>query len=311
MFVDLIIFIVALVVLDFASNMMINSSLKISRYFKIAKFAIGFILVSVTTSLPELAVSITAGLQQQGGIVFANIIGSNITNILLVLGAASLVGALHVKQKELVDSAEILLLITLLPLFFLFRGSIGWVAGLFLIFIFIIYLFFISKQKVSLGIGDKVKIFDKVKVLAIFFFGLVLLLASAHFLVGSAVNIATQLNILPEIIALTVIAFGTSLPELVFSVNAARRNEPGLALGNVLGSCVVNLTLVLGVGVMLVPILIDYLVFSSSTLFLISITVFLTYILVKFNKVRRRFGLMFLIAYIVFLISEIGLISII
>lgn len=307
---EFIIFVISLVILDFASNVLINSSIKISRYFKIAKFAVGFILVSVTTSLPELAVSITAGLQQQGGVVFGDIIGSNITNILLVLGAAALVGGLHFKQEELVNSAEILLLITILPLFFLFRASIGLVGGLLMLLIFLIYMFFISKQKVSLRITDHVKMFDKARALMVFFVGLTLLLASAHFLVVSAVSIAEQLEIPAAIIALTVIAFGTSLPELVFSVNAARKKEAALAIGNVLGSCVVNLTLVLGIGVLLTPITIDYLVFSSSILFLIAATVFLTYSMIKFSRIPRRIGLMFLIGYIVFLMSEIGFISV-
>ena len=310
MIFELITFIISLVVLDFASNILIHSSVTISRYFKIAKFAVGFILVSVTTSLPELAVSITAGLQQQGGVVFGNIIGSNITNILLVLGAAALVSGLRIEQKQLVSSAEILLLITLLPLFLLFRGSAGAVSGLLMLLIFLIYIFFISKQKVSLKVTDHVKIVDKAKALAIFFIGIVLLLGSAHFLVASAVSIASTLDILPEIIALIVIAFGTSLPELVFSVNAARKKEAALAIGNVLGSCVVNLTLVLGVGVLLAPLIIDYIVFSSSILFLIAATVFLTYVLIKFSRIPRRIGLIFLIGYIIFIMSEIGLISI-
>lgn len=302
---------VSFAVLVYSSHLVINASIKLSRYFHVGEFAIGFILVAITTSLPELGVSISAASIGEGGVVIGNVIGSNIADILLVLGFGALAGSIWIRGKKLVESAEVLLLMTIIPIILLVRGTIGFVEGLILLALFGIYIFMVFKSGVSLKITDHVRSRDKAAVFAAFFIGIAILLVSARFVVGSAVDIANALAIDSSIIALTIIAMGTCLPELIVDVNAIRRGHPELALGDILGSCVANLTLVLGAGALITDLTINYFVMESALFVLLIATIVLNYILFKYNRISKTAGLVFVLAYIAFLMWQIGIVAVV
>lgn len=304
---QLLIFVLAGIVLIAAGRWAIESSKRLAIYFGISEFAIGFILLAVATSLPELAVSISAGLMKQSEIIFGNVIGSNIADILLVLGISALIADIKVESKHLIDSAEILLFISLVPLILLGRGTIGLYGGLVLLVIFVIYSFFLIKTHTTVEIKNHTKALKKVFMFAVFGISVALLLFSANAFVGSAVKIAEILKVSNMLIGLTLVAVGTSMPELVVSIAAVLKKNYSLAIGNILGSCVVNLTLVLGTGAILHPIEINFLQMGSATIALVIVNILLWYVLMKHKKISKNFGLIFLGLYAAFLLAEVGI----
>lgn len=302
------IFLFSLVILIVSSEIILESSIKFSKRFGIGEFAIGFILIAIATSLPELAVTFYAAIADEGGLIVGNVIGSNISNILLVLGLGTIFGSLYIRQRRLIDSSEILLLITIIPLLLLGRGSIGLFGGAILIVMFILYSFFVSTQDLSLGIKASRKKIKILPAIILFVIGLLFLLFSANLVVTTASSIATIFGVSTSIIGLTIVAVGTSLPELVTTLAAIRRGRGALALGNILGSCVANLTLVLGVGAMLATLTLDAAVFHSSTIFLLIATTLLTYVLFKYRRITPMAGFIFIILYIIFIFSELGIV---
>ena len=184
------------------------------------------------------------------------------------------------------------------------RGGVNLFEGLVLLIVFVLYILFVSRQKINLRLEEGIHTIHKVKTIAWFTLGVILLLGSAHFVVSSAVEIATYLNVPQSIIALTMIAFGTTLAELTVDINAIRKGHATLALGDILGSCTVNLTLVLGVGSIINPITINLAIMASAMLFLIGVNIFLTYTLFKYKRISKKLGLLFLIAYIAFILFE-------
>ncbi|MCK4326852.1 MAG: calcium/sodium antiporter [Candidatus Diapherotrites archaeon] len=286
------------------SNVVIHAAMKIADYLKIGEFALGFIAISIFTSLPELVVALTAAYTGEVGIAIGNVLGSNITNILLVLGLAVAIKGVRVKRKELMENAEILLLITFAPLIFFLRGSIGFYEGLLLLLLFALYVFFVAKRDYRFELTDHVRTKDWVLYNAKFWFGMVLVVIAAQFVVGSAASLAAQLMIPESTIAVTIIALGTSLPELAIAIGAVKKGHTNLALGEVLGSNVVNITLVLGAAALLNPLSADYETFASTIAFLVGVSLLLWYLLVKHTRLSRRHGVMFVLLYAVFLMMH-------
>jgi len=305
---DLILLLVSIAVLVFSARTIISSTSKLSRWFKLGEFAAGFLIIAVSTSMPELAVAIMASAIGAGGLVVGNVIGANLIDVLVVLGVSALIAPVIVSQKQLIDNAEILLVISLIPLFLLLRGNLHLVEGLVLLAIFVLYALFISKQKVSLKLGKKPRVFDIMKEEIVFGASLFLLLVSARFLTMSAVNIAGFMGVPESIIGLTIISIGTTLPELAVSITAMFRRNYSLALGNILGSSVTNLTLVLGTGAVLTALSFNYLIIGSSVLMLLIANILLTFSLIKYKSIPKKMGWIFLGAYLLFLLIELGLV---
>lgn len=286
------------------SNIVIKSVMKLSEYLKISEFAIGFVVIAVFTSLPELVISSSAAYLGQGGISIGNVLGSNITNILLVLGLAIVVKGVNVHRKELIENAEILLLITFAPLIFFLRGTLEAYDGMILLLIFAIYVFFVIKRNYKFEFPDHVRAKDWIITNITFWFGMVVVIAAAQFVVSSAVSIATLLSIPQSVIGVTIIAFGTSLPELAIAIGAVKKGHTNLALGEVLGSNVMNITLVLGTAAAISPLTADYETFAATITFLVGVSLLLWYLLVKNNRLKRIHGIAFVLLYALFLMME-------
>jgi len=300
----LLIFLASLGLLAFASRFVISSSIKISEYFKISELAVGYLLIAMATSVPDLMVSITASSEGIGQMALGSLLGANIASICLVLGAAALIRDLKVKREHALESAELLLLITIIPLVLLARQGIGFTEGLILIIIFFIYALFAIKEKFTLGLKEGVLHKDWIKQAVIFFISIIATIISARYLVQSGAGIAHDLGMAEGIIGMTMIAFGTTLPELAIDFTAIRQGHFALAIGDIFGSCVVNLTLGLGLAAMISPLSNSAAFIDTAIAFMVGIVVFLWYILMKHEGIKREHGLIFLLAYIIFLMLE-------
>jgi len=254
---DILIFIVAMTALIYGADFIIAQSEKIALHYKISPFVIGATLIAVGTSLPEMAVSISASAKGSGDIAVANVIGSTIFNIALVLGAVFLISKKIQPNRDLFakDSAWALFPI----LVFIIRsidGKLNFVDGLLFVFLMCGYLMFLINSNQMEEIDDNIKKekFAWGKTSLLLLVGFVLTIAGADFAIDSAGNIAREFGVSEWIIGLFLVAFGTSLPELTISIKSALKNNADLAIGNIIGSNVANFTMVLGVSSMVNPL---------------------------------------------------------
>ncbi|QDF29387.1 calcium/sodium antiporter [Halarcobacter anaerophilus] len=254
---DILIFIVAMTALIYGADFIIAQSEKIALHYKISPFVIGATLIAVGTSLPEMAVSISASAKGSGDIAVANVIGSTIFNIALVLGAVFLISKKIQPNRDLFakDSAWALFPILVFILMSI-DGKLNFVDGLLFVFLMCGYLMFLinSNQMEEIDEDIKKEKFAWGRTSVLLLIGFVLTIAGADFAIDSAGNIARDFGVSEWVIGLFLVAFGTSLPELTISIKSALKNNADLAIGNIIGSNVANFTMVLGVSSMVNPL---------------------------------------------------------
>jgi len=302
---EFILFIAAFAVLYESSRHVLNSSIKLSQMFGITEMAAGFIIIAGATSLPDFMVSVTAASIGRSAISLGDVLGSTIANIALVLGVASLIRNVYIKREQTLESAELLLFITLAPLLFILTGAITYREGTVLLLLFFIYVLFILKGRLPIAAHaarNKRVLFPE---LTVFIAMMVIVFASSHFVVEYGIQIAQALNVPDAIIGMTFIAFGTTLPELAVDFRAIRTGKVALAVGDIFGSCVINLTLVLGASAVISPITNGFLeIFIPPLVFLLALSSFLWYVLMKHEAVKKEHGLLLLIFYVLWLVFE-------
>lgn len=312
----LIVLIVSMVVLIKSSDYFTDSAEKIGFYFGMPLFIVGITIVAIGTSLPELLTSILAVLRNSSEIVVGNVIGSNITNILLVLGAAIVfskkpikigLASLKVDAPILVISA-VLLFITLLDRVFTLVEAIIFLACMGLYWYYSYKMVKKSKdhvlnkqlKKEAKELKKETKSKIGFKTWFILILSLVLLYFGAKYTVESVIHLSQILNIGSEIIAASAIALGTSLPELAVSVSAVRKGKPEIAIGNVLGSNIFNTFIVMGVpaliGTLIVPM--NMISFGLPVMLVATLLYFL---ITNDRKINRWEGWMLLIFYVFFI----------
>jgi len=297
------IFIFALFVLIVSSRWTIDSAIAISEYTGISQLAIGFILIAFSVSIPDFSVSILATLNGMTPMAIGDILGSSIANICLVLGIVTLIKRVRVERIHTLESAELLLIISIIPAVILSKGIAGPFEGLILLAVFILYCVFIFKDKFTLEIKDGITKTQWKRAFIYFFLGLSLVITSSHFVISSAVEIANFLGVSYAVIGLTLLSFGTTLPELALDFTAMRKGQSALAIGDILGSTVVNLTLILGSVLLLSPVSGVFLAsYTIPLAFIIIANSFLFYSLVKREGINHTEGLIFILLYITFLI---------
>ncbi len=257
---DIFIFIVSMGALIYGADFIIEQSEKIALHFDISPFVIGATLVALGTSLPEMAVSMSASLQGSGDIAVANVIGSTIFNISLVLGVVFLMAKNINPTRDLFakDSSWALFPILIFILMSL-DGVLNFVDGLLFLVLMGAYLLFLvqSNQVEQIDDEDEKENFNWTRALIFLSIGFVFVVGGADFAIESAGNIARSFGISEWVIGLFLVAFGTSLPELVVSVKAALKNNADLAIGAIIGSNVANFTMVLGLSAMVNPLNVD------------------------------------------------------
>ncbi len=257
MIVNIILLVIGFVILIKASDFFVDGASNVALHMKISKMVIGLTIVAFGTSAPEFAVSMQSLMNGAGDLVLGNVIGSNIINTLLILGIAAMITNIKVKNNTVKKEIPIFLMLSILlfVLFFdvLFNGasenmiarSDGFAIILFFA-VFVYYLISMIRNKHSENSEPKISVFKSIIYMV---GGIVAIILSSDLVVNQAVNIATQLNISERVISLTVIALGTSLPELVTSIQAARKGEQDILIGNIIGSNIFNICIVLGLPV--------------------------------------------------------------
>ncbi|PIT85874.1 hypothetical protein COU36_00820, partial [Candidatus Micrarchaeota archaeon CG10_big_fil_rev_8_21_14_0_10_59_7] len=293
MLLELASLVVALLVLAKASEYAIGHAIVVARFLRISEMAIGFLLVSTATSMPEFFVGITASSAGETGISVGNVLGANVADLLLVGGATALAGTVVLRRKEIPELLKMLFAITVLSVIVLL--PLGRFSGILLLLVFTGYAVYLLQKKVSehMDGGRSVSRKEALASGALFFASMAVVVVCANFVVSSAVAIATAFNVSRAFIAGTLVSMGTTLPELATSVTAVRKKLSGIAIGNVVGSCITNLTLVLGAAAVVTPIRTDLPAFMNLAVFaLLSCAMF--WIFVKNRRLSRREGFMLL-----------------
>ncbi len=297
----------SILALAFASRISVSSGLKISDYFGAKESAIGFLFIAVFTSLPELFIGIFSGIASHPTISLGNVIGSNIANILLVLGAGLLLaGGVKISQKKMLEQVDVLFLISIVPIILLGKRTLDQFDGIIMLVLFLLYVLFIIKTKFVAG-KKRRKDYTLTQWFWInvgFWGGLSIVIIASYYAVSSTVELASLLGVPEWLIAISFIALGTSLPELAVDITAIRRGNVGLAIGDILGSCVTNITLVLGVTLLLSPIKVDIHLFLFPVLVLMLTNLWLWYSIIKHKTLGKKLGLAMILGYIFFIMLE-------
>ena len=259
MFLYIMLLIVGFIILIKGADIFVDGSSSIAGNFKISKMLIGLTIVAFGTSAPEFAVSVQSLLSGNGDIVLGNVIGSNILNILLIVGASSMVHALSVKNNTVKKELPTTILITTLFIVLLSDSLFDHVAstftrsdGIVLLLFFLVFIYYlVGMVKNKVEEDSKENYMPLMKAFAYTIFGIVAIILGSNLVVHNASSLASLIGVSQKMISLTIIALGTSLPELVTSITATKKGEYDIAIGNVVGSNLFNLGVVIGLPVAL------------------------------------------------------------
>jgi len=320
LFINLALFILSCIVLVQSNNYLVKSLAKISYFLKLNEFTIGFIIMSVATSLPELFVGIMSAIDGVPAFSVGNVIGSNILDLTLVIGIAALLAKnINIESKIIRKDMIYMLAITILPVILLVDHHLWWKFGLFpnmtpglsridgfiLLCAFAYYIYNLVQQETRFSrIVDKTSRKEAIKFMLLFLISITLLLISAHFVVDYAELLSIDLAISPLLMGLFIISLGTSLPELIFESKAVLSQHQSMAIGDLVGSVITNSALVLGVTAVISPIAVNTVIYLTSTLFML----FAAFIFFTFSESGDRItwteGMSLLFLYVLFIIIE-------
>lgn len=306
-----IIFIASLAVLVKASDYFIDSSEKIGLALGFSPFVIGITIVAIGTSLPELVSSIFAVLKGSSEMVVANVIGSNIANIFLILGIAAIVGKkLTIEYKHLNVDLSFLMGSAILLGITIIDGKFTLIEAFMCLFLFVSYLFYsvsMEKKEQDKQIKKEMKNYiDKkkfdYKTLLIFFASLIFIYFGAKYTVDAVIKLAEITKIGTEIITVSALALGTSLPELIVSIGAAKKGKGALAIGNIMGSNIFNALVVMGIPALLGTLIIPSTILAFSLPFMV-IATFMFFFVSRGNNITRQEGVILIVFYLFFILK--------
>tara|TARA_B100000315_G_scaffold244102_1_gene268231 strand:+ start:989 stop:1945 length:957 start_codon:yes stop_codon:yes gene_type:complete len=290
---DIIIFIVGLCLLILSSDWLVQSSVKVSSIFKLSPLFIGAVLIAFGTSAPEAGVGIMAALRNQKGIALGNIIGSNISNIGLIVGLCALIRPLEVTKDIFKREVPIMLISVVMFYFLSWDLLISRIDGLIFILLFIVFCFlsykgskqsFDDKELSNFTLNKTLKSLNsRLGLFSLILLSLAGIILGADLMVGSGSRIAKIFGVAPWIIGITVFAIGTSLPELFTSLTASLKKASSISVGNIVGSNIFNVLFVLGIVALIRPINVD------PSLLKFELPVLLVFSFVFFTVMRLRY----------------------
>jgi cation:H+ antiporter len=297
------IFIVGVVLLYKGSDILVDGTAKTAARLGISSLIISLIVVAFGTSAPEFAISVGAAVQNEADISVGNIIGSCIANLLLVLGISAIIRPISVNKSIFKREMLIMLGATIILFAFPFSGLLDryhLIGGVIFLFLFVAFIaYFLRRAKKERDNEKKYNHGSIQKNILFIIFGITGVVAGAYLLIESAITIADSLGIDKIIIALSMVAIGTSIPELVVSAMAAYKKESDIAVGNVLGSNVFNILLILGASALFIPL---NAIFSLyHLLILLAVTLIMFPILYTGHVISRREGVFMLVLYSFFI----------
>lgn len=308
------ILVIGFVLLIKGADFFVEGSSSVAKKFNVPSLIIGMTIVAMGTSLPELAVSVTAAITGNNTLAVSNVSGSNIFNLMVVCGACALFAPLTIEKNTLMKEFPFSIVCAGLLVVLGFIGmKLGRVDGIILLVIFVAYLFWmIYSAKKARSEGDKfeteeeemaeeIKILPMWKCLLYIVGGMIAIKFGGDFVVNGASSIAAGFGLSQTLIGLTIVALGTSLPELVTSIVAARKNEVDMALGNVIGSNIFNILLILGVAAAISPV-----TFIMENIIDIIILIIMSTVVWIFawtsKKINRKEGIIMLLVYVVYMV---------
>ncbi len=254
MLVTIAILVVSLVMVVTGADFLVDGASSIARKSGVSDFVIGLTIVGFGTSCPELVVSLTGAIQGISDVAIGNVVGSNIFNTLLILGLTATLSPLVITRANKTRDIPITILVTLILCIFILTGEIGRWAGVLFILLFAGYMVYCFKSDNAQTEDVPEKEITLFKAIFLTVLGLAFLIFGGKYFVNSAVDIAKALNVSEKFIAVTLLAGGTSLPELVTCIIASVKGKGQLALGNILGSNIFNILLILGCSAIVNPI---------------------------------------------------------
>ncbi|MGH1404603.1 MAG: calcium/sodium antiporter [Alphaproteobacteria bacterium] len=289
-------------------NWAVDAAVYIAERFGISPMVVGFTIIAFGTSLPELIVSVFANLQNSPGIALGNVLGSNIANILLVLGCAALFATLKTKvNKALVRDVVFMMIATLLLLMLLNIGEVTRMAGFLMVATLGIYVFIQYKTSSAEDFEGEEMDLDAFRndyfAYATLLIGLICIAVGAEFLVRGAKVSAGLIGVPESVIALSIIAFGTSLPELSTSIIAARKGQTDMVIGNIIGSNVFNVLMIIGIASMVQPIAqgsFSEQLASFDIWITFAVGLVFTVLLLLLGRINRVTGALFFLTYIAY-----------
>ncbi len=319
-FLDLLLFIIACIVLTQSSTYLVKSLAKISSFLKFNEFTIGFILVAVATSLPETFIGIMSALDGVPEFSMGNVIGSNIIDLTLITGiGAVLARKMNIESRIIKKDLLYMFGIALAPVILLMDHHIWWRLGLFknmtpglsrldgviLLLLFVFYIFTLIRQESKFSkTTEYTTKKEAMKYMLLFLLTMGLLLVSSSFVVDYAKLLSKDLNIAPLLIGIFLISIGTTLPELMFTVKSVYAKHESMAIGDIVGSVIINSTLVLGVTAVIMPVNVNTAIYLTSTLFMLfSAFIFLTFAESE-SGISWREGISLIMLYFLFIIVE-------
>ena len=304
--IAIILLVLGFVMLTKGADWFVDGSSALAFRLGIPQLVIGLTIVAMGTSAPEAAVSITSALKGNEGITVGNVVGSNIMNILLILGIASVIVPLAVQKSTRMIEIPYMIAITVLfgvlgytgEMVTRVEGGILWIAFL----IYLGYLLWMAKKGKEHNEPDEKQKSLPVQLLMILA-GLVCIVLGSDFVVDGATEIAKVIGISERIIGLTIVAFGTSLPELVTSIAAARRGNADIAIGNIVGSNVFNILFVAGTSALISPIVFESKFVLDTAVATATAVLLLVCVCNKEGKLKRSGGIIMLAAYAVYFVK--------
>ena len=314
MVLQIVLLILGFVALIKGADIFVDGSSSLAAIFKVPSVIIGLTIVALGTSAPELAVSTSAALKGSNEIALSNVVGSNLFNLLMVLGVCALIKPVPIDKVICRRDFPFSIITTLLLFVALGVGMIGRVdfgtvkmtdnvatvsrpIGIVALLVFIGYIaMLVISVKKNKAEGEPVKTMSPLKSVLFILFGVALIIAGGQFVVNSAKYIAAAFGMSETLIGLTIVAVGTSLPELVTSVVAARKGENGLAVGNVVGSNIFNLLMILGVSAALHPIPVNFASMVDFAILIIASV--MVYIFSLTKHINRGEGIVMILMYV-------------
>ncbi|MBQ4630348.1 MAG: calcium/sodium antiporter [Clostridia bacterium] len=275
----------------------VDGSASIAAKFGIPQLIIGLTIVAMGTSAPEAAVSISSALSGNTGITIGNILGSNILNVLIILGISAVIVSIAVAKQCLFIDTPFVIGISVLLLILGLDGNITFVDALILLVVFVLYMtyLFISAKK-NKSNGDEIKVMSVPKSIIFALLGLAMIVFGSNITVDSASFIAKEFGLSDSFIGLTIVALGTSLPELFTSVMAARKGNADIAIGNIVGSNIFNILFVVGLSGVITTVPFEP-KFIIDTAVAIGASVLLFLLCLKSKKLTRISGAIMLMGY--------------